>query len=177
MKSIQLPQITRDRILSVEVGEECSFIVPIAESISFQEENEGISMIVEKSCTMNLECVGDFSKKEFALKYLIGNHSPLHQQDRFFIAEEILEKTTILESKPECIETIIDASIMTPEQSRLHGVVVDIRVEKIIDVIDDAIEFMVQYKLLVSQHNELNNTNIEPSPDDYVFYLTVKRIK
>lgn len=91
-----------------------------------------------------------------------------------------------------------EASQMTPEQSRLHGVCVDVEVHKYMDICSvewdnnisklhsfkkgnvmccgcDDVDKEDYYNILVSQHNALHNTNIEPSLDDYVFYITIKR--
>ena len=168
MKSFTPTQITRDHLLSVEIGEECSFIVPcnIPKSILL-DENETDAFILSLS--------------------------PLQTQDEFFIAEECYTNDNVnfdygIPSRvdkhvyPYCVnynryKTKLDTSQMTPEQSRFHGVVVGVSVKKLNLSYENKLSKVVDYRILVARHNELYNTNIEPSLEDYVFYLTVKRLR
>ena len=115
MKQFIAPQITRDHLLSVEVGEEVSFIMP---------------------CERKMR--DDFLYEEYIAKF-IGTYSPLQPQDEFFIAEEFafydtIDKVYYRDSKfVHGNEDWQEAQQITPEQSRFHGVVVDVRVEQLAD--------------------------------------------
>ena len=143
------PQITKDYLLDTEIGKEISFIIPI-------DKQERIDMYYN----------------------FIEIYSPLQINDEFFIAEDI----TIPEDS--CFQwKDVEAKYTTPEQSRFHGVVIDVRVEKVADINarnikKDIKSFNKGYvRTLVSQHNEIHNTNIEPSIYNYVFYVTIRRLR
>ncbi|WBC28510.1 hypothetical protein TPMD03_38 [Thiohalocapsa phage LS06-2018-MD03] len=171
MKRFIAPQITIDHLLSVEVDEEVSFIIPIDNIVECPVCHNG-------NISNNLKCDSLYCKSKMS-KVFCKRLSPLQQQDEFFIAEEYCEcgiNAVINNSTGLCIKCSKKydkpwtTSQMTPEQSRFHGVVVDVKVEKIM-----SLKGFIYHKV-VSQHNEIHNTNIEPSLDDYVSYLTVRRL-
>ena len=162
MKQIQLPQITKDHLLSTKVGDETSLIIP-----------------------MEQDCEPVF----------------LYIQDRFYAVEEFVRVKGVdyipWEGDPKCMNLVwIEASQMTPEQSRFHGVVVDVNVVQVkyLEMMENSYDklgiqfdsrmldmsyrpFQAMYNRLVFQHNEIHGLSIKPSLDDYVFYITIKRTK
>lgn len=184
MKNIQLPKITLDRLLSVEVGESGYIIMPI-------NFNHTMYSFLFEHGTNNF-------KKDVAIAVL----SPLQQGDKFFLGEEFAcDKgsgdyiyTKDLKNVPR--EFIATALQMQPHQSRFPlGTCLNVEVVKPEEMdFDKALTFypyetcdedgLAIYEHLelyvddlASQHNKLHGTNIIPSMDDYVFLLEVRREK
>ena len=180
-----LPQTSRDRLLQLKAGEEGAIIVPMdMESYVYWE-----------------------SINETPQHSMINLYSPLQPNEEFYVGEDLYVVTrdkngTTVKNPNICFEDgkpiglyvtdafSLEVSIfhnywfekvqMTPGQSRFHGVCVDVEVVKLIDIVTARSEEFadwLDYDTLVSQHNELHGTNIEPSLDAYVFYITVRRTK
>lgn len=176
MKSYTPTQITRDHLLATKVGNEVSFIVPQNEIIT--ELNDGRIEWTAKEHHGEYEWTHNQPVENFIEAYY-----PLQTQDKFFIAESYEAKEG---------EGFLVAALMTPEQSRFHGVVVDVRVQRINSWRMDRLETLhptyeygskidyvtkYLYPTVTAQHNELHKLSIEPSLDDYVFYMTARRTR
>lgn len=162
MTNLKLPKITLDRLLKLEVGEECEVILPIIRTDMYD---------------MMKWCGTD---------EIVKNVSPLQPNEEFYVGEEFpcIGDCNMGIPCQTCGSNgqgigVFEASQMTPEQSRFYGICVDVKVIPIREWLDDGIDIsnITSHKTLVSQHNKLYGTNIEPSLDDYVFYLTVRRVR
>ena len=175
MKNIQLPQITTDRLLKLDVGDSGYIIIP-AEDIErdFLYIDEGRNPIY-----VNLI-----------------SYSPLQQGDKFYIGEEFA-----IYENPFGTQEIVSygtwksnlyvgdksevqpADQMQPRQSRFHGTCLSVEVTSInwqeyLNNHKDSYSFGEEYMdILVDQHNILHKTNIVPSMKDYVFLVEVRRNK
>ena len=172
VKNIQLPQITKDRLLDLKVGEVEYIIVPI------------IGITIKNFSILDVD--------EFILYW-----SPLKKGQSFYIGEEFADahKNKIRYSfnkvyyRDDCPykEAIWrPADQMQPHQSRFYGECLSVIVTDLDHCVMDtrkqlygntSDEFFRYYKDLVLQHNKLHNTNIPPSMDDYVLLGKVRRDK
>jgi hypothetical protein len=180
MTNIQLPQITLDRLLKLKVHEECGVIVPLPNKL-FNIEIKDDMISYEKN-TPSIEHIRGVWTNEY-LESFVEAYSPLQPNEKFYIGETgYYGKGThsdcfTIETNNLTIKFLGDriqaASQMTPEQSRFHGVCVNVKMEQYQVAELDSLD----YEELIVQHNELYNTNIKPSLDAYVFYLTIRRSK
>ena len=165
MINYQPTQINKDRLLELEIGEEGTFIVPAG-----------------KHTCDNFDMSGDRE-----LKSCIRCYPPLQKDDSFYIGEEFRtlndyeNESSIVQFKSglEEQDKYFDwqpADQMQPHQSRGHYVVVDVECILFSEIYSNTKESAFDYINIVEQHNQIHQTNIAPSMNDYVFYYIVKRI-
>lgn len=178
-------QITKDRLLEVEVGEEVSFIIPIDMNI---DKSKGRLYISNSKgnyihASLSDEQIDLHYINEFFQKYV---DYALQQGDKFFIAEEYEEG--IDDDEIASMGCAYSGEECKTLEFKHPFEVVGVKVEEYKELgvkkweaiyldMFASLYPMQYYNELVSQHNELNNTNIEPSLDDSVFYVTATRIK
>ena len=147
MKNIQLPQITLDRLLNLEVGESGYIIMPIdTKGISFNNQDENFTIVKAFDCVWCkgkdpncTDCYGTGkiwdidceSKDEFVNKY-----SPLQQGDEFYVGENKYKSaptsgvTSLNIQNMNTLQIDIQADQMQPQQSRFCGTCLSVEVVK-----------------------------------------------
>ena len=158
--------MSMDKLLQAEIGEEVRIIIPI-------EFTDQFSLVDNRQLYWNGEV--------FPLSTMT-QASPLQTGDDFFIAEgftyyDTIDKVYYKDNKfVHGNEIWQDASQMTSEQSRFHGIVINVEVRRL-DI--DFGEYWVcnNYVDLVTQHNILHDTDIKPYLNDYMFRITIRRVK
>jgi len=185
MKNIQLPQITKDRLLELKVGESGNIIIPISEEIEViinnntdKEYGDCLRYKDKSDGHISIRSYDEFFKK----------WSLLQQGDKFYIGEEFA-----IYKNPFGSQSIISygtwksnlyigdksevqsANQMQPHQSRFQGECLNVEVVKMQDI--QPRNILINYHRIFAEHNKLHNTTVTPSMDDYVFLLEVRRDK